>query len=209
MVQVKIQEMKPGKSPGPDGWHPVFLKNVADLISQPLSILFQKSLIKSIVPAQWLKACITAIHKKGAKNLFENYRPVSITSIVCKNKDKVVGHMENNQFIFKQQLGFVTLKNCMTNLLLCMEDWTNYIEDGHPIDIIYTDFAKAFVRVTHQKFGNRWVDLQLDKSIFKRENPTSSSRSGVFHLHTSKNRYTSRIGFGPILFVIFIKCPTL
>ena len=32
--------MKQGKSPGPDGWHPVFLKNVADLISQPLALLF-------------------------------------------------------------------------------------------------------------------------------------------------------------------------
>ena len=73
MVQIKIQEMKPGKSPGSVGWHPVFLKNVADLISQPLSILFQKSLIEGIVPSQWLKACITAIHKKGAKNIFENW----------------------------------------------------------------------------------------------------------------------------------------
>ena len=101
MVQVKIQEMKPGKSPGTDGWHQMFLKNVADLVSQPLSVLFQKSLIEGIVPSQWLKACITAIHKKGAKNLFENYWPVSITSIICKliesMRDKVVGHMENNQ----------------------------------------------------------------------------------------------------------------
>ena len=134
MVLQKIQEMNPGKSPGPDGWHPVFLKNVADLISQPISILFQKSLIEGIVPSQWLRACITAIHKKGAKNIFENYRPVSITSIICKLmesiiRDKVVGHMERNNLISKKQHGFVPLKNCMTNLLLCMENWTNYIED--------------------------------------------------------------------------------
>ena len=154
MVQVKIQEMKPGKSPGPDGLHPVFLKNVADIISQPLSVLFQKSLIEGIVPSQWLKACITAIHKKGAKNLFENYRPISITSIVCKLmesiiRDNVLDHMVNNNLLSKNQHGFVPLRNCMTNLLLCMEDWTKFIEDGHPIDI--TDFAKAFDRVPHQR----------------------------------------------------------
>ena len=98
MVQVKIQEMKPGKSPGPDGLHPVFLKNVADIISQLLSVLFQKSLIEGIVPSQWLKACITA------KNLFENYRPISITSIVCKLmesiiRDKVLDHMVSNNLL--------------------------------------------------------------------------------------------------------------
>ena len=142
MVQVKIQEMKPGKSPGPDGLHPVFLKNVADIISQPLLVLFQKSLIEGIVPSQWLKACITAIHKKGAKNLFENYRPISIISIVCKLmesiiRDKVLDHMVSNNLLSKKQHGFVPLRNSMTNLLLCMEDWTKFIEDGHPIDIIY------------------------------------------------------------------------
>ena len=39
----------------------------------------------------------------------------------------------------------------MTNILLCMEDWTNYIEDGHSIDIIYIDFAKPFDRGPHQR----------------------------------------------------------
>ena len=48
----------------------------------------------------------------------------------------------------------------------------------------------------NQKFGNRWDYLQVDKSVFKRENPTSSSRPGGFHLDTSKMRYTSGIGFG-------------
>ena len=72
----------------------------------------------------------------------------------------------------------------MTNLLLCMEDWTNYIEDGHTIDIIYTDFAKSFDRVLHQRL------LQKIKYLG--------------HLDTSKKRCTSGIGFGPILFVIFI-----
>ena len=80
----------------------MFLRDVVYLVCQPLSVLFQKSLIEGIVPSQWLKACITAIHKKGAKHLFENYRPISITSNICKlmesiMRDKVLGHMEFNQ----------------------------------------------------------------------------------------------------------------
>ena len=32
----------------------------------------------------------------------------------------------------------------MTNLLQAMDDWTKAIELGHNIDVIYTDFSKAF-----------------------------------------------------------------
>ena len=72
MVQEKLKELNPGKTPGPDGWHPVLLIGLADVISLPLSILFQKSLNEGILPSQWLKACITAIHKKGSNINPEN-----------------------------------------------------------------------------------------------------------------------------------------
>ena len=67
MVLEKLRELKHDKSPGPDGWHPFLLKNIADLIHIPLAILFQKSLNEGVVPSQWLDACVTAIHKKGLK----------------------------------------------------------------------------------------------------------------------------------------------
>ena len=44
MVSEKIQGLNPGKSPGPDGWHPFPLKQLCDMIKVPLAILFQKSL---------------------------------------------------------------------------------------------------------------------------------------------------------------------
>ena len=67
MVLKRIMGLHHEKSPGPDGWHPVFLINVADLINVPLARLFQKSLIDGVVPPQWLVASVTAIHKKEQK----------------------------------------------------------------------------------------------------------------------------------------------
>ena len=64
VVLKKLRELKPGKSPGPDGWHPVLLKNIADLIAPPLAVIFQKSLDEGVLPPDWLKACVTAIFKK-------------------------------------------------------------------------------------------------------------------------------------------------
>jgi hypothetical protein len=39
------------------------------------------------LPDNWKKANVTPLHKKGPKNLVENYRPISLTSIVCKTVD--------------------------------------------------------------------------------------------------------------------------
>ena len=113
MVSEKIQGLNPGKSPGPDGWHPFPLKKLCDMIKVPLAILFfQKSLREGVVPLQWLEASVTAIHKKGLKNYFENYRAVSITSIICKLmesivRDKLVCHMMKNNLFSGKQHGFV------------------------------------------------------------------------------------------------------
>jgi len=147
----KLQDMNAGKSPGPNGWHLVFLKNIADLIVKPLAFLFQKPLDKGFVPSVWRMVCITAIHKKEAKYICGNYLPVSRTSIICKLmksivRDQIVEHMSKNNLFSSKQHGFVPDRNCMTNLLTCMEMWTQMIEEGLLIDIIYTDFAKAFDR---------------------------------------------------------------
>ena len=66
-------------------------------------------------------------------------------------RDQIVDHMLANNLFSSKQHDFVPNRNCMTNLLTCLEIWTDMIEKGLPIDIIYTDFAKAFDRVPHQR----------------------------------------------------------
>ena len=73
--------------------------------------------------------------QKGAKNIPENYRSVSITSIVGKLmesivRDNLVAHMSKNNLISEKQHGFVPKKNCMTNLLICLEKWTKLLNNG-------------------------------------------------------------------------------
>ena len=52
MVLCNLRSLNPGKSTGPDGWHPYFLSSLADILSTPLTILFNKSLCEGIVPIQ-------------------------------------------------------------------------------------------------------------------------------------------------------------
>ena len=53
-------------------------------ISKPLRILFNKSLKFGSVPDIWKLANVTSIQKKSDSLLPNNYRPISLTSVVCK-----------------------------------------------------------------------------------------------------------------------------
>jgi len=68
---------------GPVEIHPRMLKELAEIIYEPLTIIFNESLRTGKLPNEWKLAHVTPIYKnKGSPNLAVNYRPVSLTSIV-------------------------------------------------------------------------------------------------------------------------------
>ena len=53
------------KASGPDCISPYILKHCADEITPILYVIFNQSLLTSLLPNDWLKANICAVHKKG------------------------------------------------------------------------------------------------------------------------------------------------
>ena len=84
MIAKKIKKMKVNKSPGVDGIPLKLLKEIVEQISTPLAKVFTLSLEEGIVPSEWKEANITPLFKKGSRSKPDNYRPVSLTSIVFK-----------------------------------------------------------------------------------------------------------------------------
>ena len=62
---------------GPNGMHPQVQRELADVIAEPLSIIFERSWRTGEVPEHGRKANVTPIFKKGKKEDPGNYRPVS------------------------------------------------------------------------------------------------------------------------------------
>ena len=84
MVTKKIKAMKDNKSPVVDGIPQKLLMETVEQISIPLARVLNLSLKEGVVPFEWKKANIIQLFKKGLRNKSENYRPVSLTSVICK-----------------------------------------------------------------------------------------------------------------------------
>ena len=96
--------------------------STVEQISTPLAKVFNLSLEEGIVPSEWKEANITPLFKKGSRNKPENYRPVSLTSVVCKLletliRDHMVEFLVKHKLINTSQHGFLKARSCLTNLL--------------------------------------------------------------------------------------------
>ena len=85
------------------------VKRTTPYIAKPLTAIMKKSFETEDFPADWRNANVCAIYKKGLKNSAENYRPISLTSIVCKIMEKLVrttlmDHLTKNDLISAKQL---------------------------------------------------------------------------------------------------------
>ena len=113
------------------------------------------SLQEGIVPLEWKEANIIPIFKKGSRNKSVNYRPVNLTSIICKLlesiRDHIMDFLIKHKLINPSQHRFLKAKSSLTNLTCFFEEITKWVDDGSPVDIIYLDFQKAFDKVPHQR----------------------------------------------------------
>ena len=86
----QLCRLKPHKFCGLDNCHPRVLLELKEGLVKPLHMIFSISLRDGVLPTLWKKATVTAIHKKGNRNLPNNYRPLSLMSIVCKMLETIV-----------------------------------------------------------------------------------------------------------------------
>ena len=121
MIANTIKKMIDNKSPGVDGIPPKLLTEIIEQISTALAKLFINclSLEEGIFPSEWKEANITPLFTKGSRNKPENYRPVSLTSVVCKLletliRDNMVELFVKHKLITTSQLGFLKARSCLT-----------------------------------------------------------------------------------------------
>ena len=168
------------------------------------------------MPQDWRDANVTPIHKKGSRTSCSNYRPVSLTSQIVKIMERVVLKsilklLQNNHTLSCHQHGFQDSSSCVTQLIECINDWTENCDEGLGTDVIYMDFAKAFDTVPHKRLLYKLKSVGIrGKALMWLSTFLSQRRQRVLLREASSDwgDVTSGVPqgsiLGPILFLIYV-----
>ena len=148
-VLICITSLKQKKSPGPDQISNEMLTSAASRIAPFLFHAFQYLFHHGLFPLDWCKSIIVPIHKKGDANICDNYRPISLTSLLSKifttilNKRLIIFGNKFN-IIPEEQAGFregySTIDHIYTLYAMIQKQFSN----NRKLYVAFIDYRKCF-----------------------------------------------------------------
>ena len=210
-VKKLLLKLNPNKACGPDKIRPLLLKELAVEITPIVTLIFNCSYQQQQVPSDWKTAYVTPIFKKGEKYEASNYRPVSLTCVLCKTMEhiiasRIMSHLNKHDLLYKYQNGFSSKLSTETQLLEFVTNMINGMKDGNQNDVVVMDFAKAFDKVSHQKLIFKLRKYGIDEKTCSWAQSFLSQRSQrvvVEGSYSDEGQVTSGVPQGSVVGPIF------
>lgn len=215
-IQLLLEGLNVNSAPGPDNLPTALLSMCAPSVSKYLRIIFTKSLEEGALPWDWKMANVAPIHKTGPRSLPSNYRPVSLTSVVCKIFEHVlfsaiINHLNTFSLLTPVQHGFRRGFSCITQLTELVHDFAYALDKGFSIDCVFLDLKKAFDVVPHSLLIEKlsWYNINCTVIQWIKEYLSNRKQRVVLDGEKSQDmNVTSGVPqgsvLGPLLFFIYM-----
>lgn len=168
-VAASLFKLKPNKATGPDGLKTCLLKDCAPQLKGVFARLFHSFLNTCTVPKSWKFSIIRPVPKKPGASMPNDFRPIAITSVVCKTMERVLAsHLTTTvatmldplQFAYKSDRGtdvaVLTLLNTVTKHLMHPK--------GHA-RVLLVNFSSAFNSMKTHILLKRLIDLNINTEL--------------------------------------------
>ena len=216
MALKSCSSLNPHKAAGPDQFKPIVLQKLHAELAPIIQVIFQKSLDSGKLPHIWKEANVSPIFKKGDRSDPANYRPISLTCVLCKVMEHIVAsnltkHLANSNILFELQHGFREKRSCETQLIILVDEISKNMQMGQQTDLILLDFSKAFDRVAHEKLISKlhFYGIRGNTLFWIKDFLDSRSQAVVLNgIKSDKIAVSSGVPqgsvLGPILFLAYV-----
>jgi hypothetical protein len=216
IIRRRVKAIGKNKSLGPDRVSGEILKLGGEAMISYLARLLDTTMNNGSLPEDWKRATVIPVHKGGDRSLVTNYRPVSLTSVVCKQMEHVIASYlrqvwDKNDWLYEGQHGFRPGYSCESQVISVCQDIADSLDDGDNIDAIIVDFSKAFDLVPHGRLLTKIANSGVDSRVVVWVKEFLSGRTQRVRVEAQLSeevRVTSGVPqgsvLGPLLFLAYV-----
>ena len=220
-VKKLIEELISKNSSGYDDISNRLLKSLKTILSEPLTIIFNKSLQEGKFPEAMKTADVIPLYKGKQRFLPQNYRPISLLITLSKLLEKIVykrtySHLEKTNQLYKSQYGFRSKHSCENAVSELIGEVIKANDKNKFTISVFLDLSKAFDTLSHdilfsklERYGIRGNCLDWFKSYLSNRNILTKCRTSdcdeLVKSKTHQVEYGTPQGscLGPLIFLIF------
>jgi hypothetical protein len=158
------------KSVGPTSISGEILKLGGEAMNPYIAQFLDITVNNAALQSGWRKTIVFLIYRGGDRSLVSNYRPISLTSVVCKQMEQVIASYlrkiwDKKDWLFEMQHGFRPGYSCGSQIITVCQDNADSLDNEGRVDAIATDFAKAFALVPHNRLLAKIAASGVDSRV--------------------------------------------
>ena len=161
------------------------------------------------LPNIWKTANVSSIFKKEDRSYPSNYRHISLTFVACKImesiiKDVAITYLLENNLLNNCLFDFVSGRSVQLQLLSLLDHWTDILDSGHTIDVIYLDFKKVFDSVLHIRLLSKVHSYGFRDPLAGLSHSSLDDVKGFVSMIVYLCGIPQESVLGPVLFLLYV-----